>query len=113
MPSRIHSRWMGSTGSGSTLIELLVAIAIVATLAAFLLPALQSARESARRLECVNNLKNIGVGLLLYHNAHNEFPGGGWGHFWVGVPERGVGPGQPMVYSPLWKSRICLQQVPT
>jgi prepilin-type processing-associated H-X9-DG protein len=95
MMSRFHGRRNGSYVCGTTLIELLVSVAIISTLAALLLPALQTARESARRLQCANNLKNIGVGLLLYHNAHREFPGGGWGHFWVGVPERGVGPGQP------------------
>lgn len=80
---------------GFTLVELLVVIAVIGVLVALLLPAVQTAREAARRLECANNLKNIGIGLFAYHNAHNEFPCGGWGQAWVGVPERGVGPAQP------------------
>jgi prepilin-type N-terminal cleavage/methylation domain-containing protein/prepilin-type processing-associated H-X9-DG protein len=78
-----------------TLVELLVTIAIIATLVALLLPAIQSSRESGRRSQCVNNLRNIGIGLLTYHDAHLTFPCGGWGHFWVGVPERGDGVEQP------------------
>ena len=57
-----------------TLIELLVVIAIIAVLIALLLPAVQAARESARRAQCVNNLKQIGLGLHNYHGTHNVFP---------------------------------------
>lgn len=78
-----------------TLVELLVMIAIIAGLASILLPGIQSARESARRIQCVDNLKNIGLGLLCYHEVYHEFPCGGWGHQWVGVPDRGAGPRQP------------------
>lgn len=69
-----------NSARGFTLIELLVVIAIIAVLIALLLPAVQQAREAARRSQCKNNLKQIGLALHNYHDIANGFPQG-----WVGV----------------------------
>jgi prepilin-type N-terminal cleavage/methylation domain-containing protein len=92
---RVSSVNKRSVDYGFTLVELLVVITICSLLLALLLPAIQAVRESARRTQCESNLKQIGLGLLMYHDVHKSFPHGGWGHQWVGVPDRGTGERQP------------------
>lgn len=81
--------------SALTIVELLVVITIIGLLIALLLPAIQASRESARKTQCRNNLKQLGFAAQNHLNSTGFFPTGGWGWSWAGDPDQGFGNSQP------------------
>ena len=82
-----------------TLVELLVVITIIGILIGLLLPAVQSARESGRRTQCANNIRNLALGFHQHLADHGFYPSGGWGWFWMGDPDRPNNHNQPGSWS--------------
>lgn len=93
--SGILSRRRGAVRHGMTLVEVLVVIGVIAILMALMLVVIQSVRESARRAQCSNNLRQIALGCITHEQYRGHYPSGGWGHAWVGMPDRGSDYKQP------------------
>jgi type II secretory pathway pseudopilin PulG len=71
-----------------TLVETLIVTAIIAMLISLLLPAINAARESGRRVQCLNNIRQLAAGAISHQTTHGTFPSGGWGDLWAPIPGR-------------------------
>jgi prepilin-type N-terminal cleavage/methylation domain-containing protein/prepilin-type processing-associated H-X9-DG protein len=94
-PRSCRPRVSAEKSAAFTLVELLVVITIIGILIALLLPAVQAAREAARKLQCGNHLKQASLAMVAHEERCKYFPSGGWGWDWVGIPDRGSGKEQP------------------
>lgn len=81
--------------SAFTLVELLVVITIIGILVGLLMPAIQSARESGRATQCINNIKQLAIGCTQHVEKQGYLPSDGWGYKWIGDPDHGFGRKQP------------------
>ena len=97
MVPRISRKMKGISrkSAGFTLVELLVVITIIGILISLLLPAVQAAREAARRLQCSNNIKQLALASMSHESSLQFFPTGGWDKTWLGHPDRGFDKSQP------------------
>lgn len=90
-----HPVRCGLRRGGFTLLELVIVIAVIGLLVSLILPAVQQARETARRATCQNHLRQLAVAMTSHESQQRRFPSNGWGYLWVGDPDRGTDERQP------------------